>query len=130
MRPSSASRGQTEPVAALVAVVVVALALAVYAGAFEGSLPGSVDRDHAEAAADRVERAITAGGVARPGRLGDALDRVPTGFEANATLTVGDRTEHAGSAAPTTADSASRRVSVRVGAGRVASGRLEVHVWT
>ncbi|MFC7194298.1 hypothetical protein ACFQL4_05895 [Halosimplex aquaticum] len=129
MRPSSASRGQTEPVAALVAVVVVALALAVYAGAFEES--AGLCRPRPRGGRRRPRRTgDNRGGVARPGRLGDALDRVPTGFEANATLTVGDRTEHAGSAAPTTADSASRRVSVRVGAGRVASGRLEVHVWT
>ncbi|WP_415380819.1 hypothetical protein [Halosimplex sp. TS25] len=130
MRRSSARSGQTEPVAALVAVVVVALALALYAGAFEANFPGPVDRDHAEAAADRVERAVTVGGVARPGRLADALDRAPSGYEANATLTVGNVTEHAGPAAPSTGDSASRRVSVRVGGGRVAPGRLEVRVWT
>lgn len=130
MRPWSANRGQTEPVAALVAVVAVAMALAVYAGAFEANLPGPVDRNHAEAAADRVERAVTVGGVARPGRLADALDRVPAGYRANATLTVGDRTEHAGPEFPVTADDASRRVSVRIDAGRVAPGRLEVRVWT
>ncbi|WP_436927853.1 DUF7285 family protein [Halosimplex amylolyticum] len=126
----SANSGQTEPIAAVVAVFVVALALALYAGAFEASLPGPADRNHAEAAADRVERAVTVGGVAREGRLDAALDRAPGGFEANATLTVGDRTEHAGPTAPTTADVASRRVSVRIDAGRVIPGRLEVRVWT
>lgn len=130
MRRSSASRGQTEPVAALVAVVVVALALALYAGAFESSLPGLVDRNHAEPAADRVERAVTDGGVARPEQLEDALDRVPAGYRANATLIVGDRTERAGPESPATANEASRRISVRIGDGRVAPGRLEVRVWT
>ncbi|WP_459192668.1 DUF7285 family protein [Halosimplex sp. J119] len=130
MRRSSGSRGQTEPVAALVAVVVVALALALYAGAFESSLPDPVDRNHAQPAADRVERAVTAGGVARPDRLADALDRVPAGYRANATLTVDNRVERAGPAFPESADEASRRISVRVGEGRVAPGRLEVRVWT
>ncbi|MFB6140293.1 MAG: hypothetical protein ABEJ26_07640 [Halosimplex sp.] len=122
--------GQTEPLAALVAVLVVALALALYAGAFEANLPGPLDRDRAEAAADRIERAVTAGGVARPGRLTAALDRGPSGYRVNATLTVGDRTERAGPAAPATADAASRRVGVRLEPGRIRPGRLEVRVWT
>ena len=130
MRRSSAREAQTEPVAALVAVVVVALALAVYAGAFEANLPGPLDRNHAEAAADRVERAVTTGGVARPGRLPDALDTRPSGYELNASLTVGNRTEHAGPTPPKTADTASRRLSVRTGPGHVSPGRLKVCVWT
>lgn len=124
------AEGQTEPIAALVAVVVVALALALYAGAFEANLPGSVDRDHAAAAADPLERAITVGGVARTGRLSDALDRGPDGYAVNATLSFGNRTEAAGPVAPDTADTASRRVSVRTGAREVVPGRLEVRVWT
>jgi hypothetical protein len=58
MRRWSASEGQTEPLAALVAVVVVALALSLYAGAFETALPGSADRKSGPVA-DGVE----------PGRL-------------------------------------------------------------
>ena len=129
MRRSSVE-GQTEPLAALVAVFVVALALALYAGAFEANLPGPVDRDHAEAAADRIERAVTVGGVARPGRLPDAHDRGPDSYAVNATLTIGNRTEAVGPVAPATADTASRRVSVRTAASEVVPGRLEVRVWT
>ena len=129
MRRSSAE-AQTEPVTALVAVVVVALALAVYAGAFEANVPGPLDRNHAEPAADRVERAVTAGGVARPGRLPDALDRGPSGYETNATLTYGGRTEHAGPTPPETADTASRRLSVHISPGRAIPCRLDVRVWT
>jgi len=130
MRRSSGREAQTEPLAAVVAVVVVALALALYVGAFESNLPGPVDRSHAETAADRIERALTVGGVARSDRLAAVLDRGPDGYRVNATLTVGDRTERVGPPAPETADTASRRVSVRTGPGRVAPGRVEVHVWT
>lgn len=130
MRRSWAREAQTEPLAAVVAVVVVALALALYAGAFEANLPGPVDSDQAETAADRVERALTVGGVARPERLGEALDRGPDGYRINATLAVGDRTIRAGPTVPTSADTARRRVSVRERPGRVVPGRLEVRVWT
>ncbi|ELZ20634.1 hypothetical protein C475_20263 [Halosimplex carlsbadense 2-9-1] len=130
MRRSSGREAQTEPLAAVVAVVVVALALALYVGAFEANLPGPLDRDHAETAADRIERALTAGGVARPGRLSAALDRGPDGYRVNVTLTVGNRIERAGPAPPETADTARRRVSVRTDPGRVEPGRLEVRVWT
>lgn len=130
MRRSSAREAQTEPLAAVVAVVVVAFALALYAGAFEANFPGPVDRNHAEAAADRIERALTVGGVARPDRLAAALDRGPDGYRANATVAVGDRIDRAGPAPPEAADTARRRVSVREGPGRVSPGRLEVRVWT
>lgn len=130
MRRWSGREAQTEPLAAVVAVVVVALALALYAGAFEANLPSPVDRGHAGTAADRVERALTVGGVARPERLGEALDRGPDGYRINATLVVGDRTIRAGPTAPATADTARRRVSVRTEPGRVRPGRLEVRVWT
>jgi len=129
MRRSSAE-GQTEPFAALVAVVVVALALALYAGAFEANLPGPVDRNHAEAAADRIERAITVGAVAKPGRLADELERGPDGYDINATLSYGNSTERVGPVPPETADTARRRVSVRTGSSEVVPGRLEVRVWT
>ncbi|QPV63923.1 hypothetical protein I7X12_04635 [Halosimplex litoreum] len=130
MRRSSGREAQTEPLAAVVAVVVVALALSVYVGALEASLPGPVDRNHAETAADRIERALTVGGVARPDRLATALDRGPDGYRVNATLTVGDRTERVGPTSPEAVDTARRRVSVRIGPGRVEPGRLEVRVWT
>lgn len=130
MRRSS-GRGQTEPVAALVAVVVVALALATYAGAFAANLPGPIDRNHAQTAADRVERGVTVGGVVKADRLPAAVERGPAGYSVNATLTVGNRTTAAaGPTPPETADTASRRVSVHTGSSTVVPGRLEVSVWT
>lgn len=126
----SSDRGQTEPLAALVAVVVVAMALATYAGVFEASVPEPVERNHAQAAADRVERAVTAGGVAHRGRLSDAVERGPPGFTINATLTVGNATTAVGPTPPASADTARRRVSVRDSPGTVVPGRLEVRAWT
>jgi len=129
MRRSSAREAQVEPLAALAAVSVVALALAVYAGAFEASLPGPAERNVAEDAADRVERAVTVGGVARRSELtAETLERVgPDGYHTNATLVTDERTYRAGPTAPATADTARRRVSVRESA--VIPGRLEVRVW-
>jgi hypothetical protein len=123
-------RAQTEPFAALVAVVVVALALALYAGVLETSLPGPVDRDAAEPAADRVERALTVGGVARPARLGDATAAGPDGYRMNLTLVTGVERRSVGPEPPVNSDNATRRVSVARGSGTVGPGRLEVRVWT
>lgn len=149
MPPSSVREGraQTEPLAALAAVAVVAVALALYAGAFEAALPESADRSLASDAADRVERALTAGGVVRPVRFPGPRDPLsqgpvrttsprlnttsvgPDGYHVNATLAAGGRSWSAGPAAPDAADVARRRVSVRLGPGRVRPGSLEVRVW-
>lgn len=130
MRRWSAREGQTEPLAALVAVVVVAVALSLYATAFDASLPTAPDRNAAQQATDRVERSITVGGVVRPSLLPSATASGPDGYRLNATLLVRDTTQRVGPPHPPTADSAGRRVSVRLGAGRVSPGRLEVRVWT
>lgn len=126
----SARSGQIEPVAALAGVCVVAVALAVYAGAFEASLPGPASRSVADPTADRIERAVTVGGVVRPERLADLTSAVPEGYATNVTLVTDDSRWTAGPAAPATADGASRRVSVRRSAASVVPGRLEVRVWS
>jgi hypothetical protein len=129
MRRSSAREAQVEPLAALAAEGVVALALAAYAGAFEASLPGASERNVVKDTADRVERGVTVGGVARPSRLSPkTLQRVgPDGYHVNATLATDGRTYRAGPAAPASAEAAKRRVSVRT--DTVVPGRLEVRVW-
>jgi hypothetical protein len=124
-----ADRAQTEPFAALAAVAVVALALSVFAGAFEGAIPAPADRNLAEPAADRVERHLTVGGVVRRDRLDDATAVGPEGYRTNVTLVVGDDRHHAGPVAPNETDTATRWVSVG-GDGDVDPGRLEVRVWT
>lgn len=144
MRRSSAREAQTEPLAALAAVAVVGIALALYAGAFEDAVPDAADRNVAQDAADRVERAVSDGGVVRPvrmlrgrnaagpwtGRNGPNTSALaPDGYRLNVTLVVDGETTAVGPAAPAVADAASRRVSVRVGPGKVRPGRLEVRVW-
>lgn len=126
----SARKGQTEPFAALAAVAVVALALAVYAGAFEAALPGPVDRNVAQPAADDVERNLTVGGVVRPTRLDGVTAVGPDGYETNVTLASDGERWTDGPRAPETADTAVRRVSVFRGEGSAVPGRLEVTVWT
>lgn len=130
MRRSSGRRAQTEPFAALVAVAVVALALATFAGAFEASVPTPVDRNHAEPVADRVERNLTAGGVVHPDDVDNVSRRGPDGYDVNVTLQWGDGRKTDGPVAPDTADAATRRVSVFLGDADVTPGRLEVRVWT
>ncbi|PSQ05118.1 hypothetical protein BRC92_02950 [Halobacteriales archaeon QS_4_69_31] len=129
-RAATGRRGQLEPFAALAAVAVVALALAVFAGAFEASVPGPADRDVTEPTADRVERALTVGGVVRPGRLDDATAAAPGGYRLNVTLHAGGDRWATGPSTPPTAENASRRVSVFRDAGVADAGRLEVRVWT
>jgi len=119
-----------EPFAALAAVFVVALALSIWAGVFEAALPGPVDRDVAEPTADRVERALTVAGVARPDQIRSLEETGPEGYELNVTLTADDDRWSFGPAAPATADGATRRVSVYTGPGAVSPARLEVRVWT
>lgn len=132
------SRAQTEPFAALAAVVVVALALSVWAGAFEGSLPEPVDRDLAEPTADRVERALTVGGIVRPERLtrnssGRAPSRLvnrsaPESYRLNVTIVRDGGRQSVGPAAPSTTETATRRISAGR-PGSVSPARLEVRVW-
>lgn len=129
----SASRsGQAEPLTALAAVSVLAVALALYAGALESAVPKQADRSLAEPTADRVERAVTTGGVVDLGGvrpLENAPDAGPEGYETNVTLRDGGQQYVVGPERPTTADVATRRVSVRDGPGRASPGRLEVAVW-
>jgi len=129
-RSSVRERCQTEPFAALAAAFVVALALSVWAGVFEASVPEPVDRNVAEPTADRVERALTVAGVVRPDRTGSLRPAGPEGYELNVTLTTDHERWSFGPSAPGTADAATRRVSVYTDPGAVSPGRLEVRVWT
>ena len=123
------SRAQVEPLAALSAVFAVGLALSAYAGVLDATLP-TYDRNLAEPTVERVERAVCEARVADPGALDDGLRAGPDGYRLNLTLAAAGERWHAGPPAPPTADSAESAVGVRVGPGRVRSGRLRVEVWT
>ncbi len=124
----SSGRGQAEPLAALVAVGAVCLSLSLYAGVLDASLPGSSERDVAAATIDPVHDRLAPDGVVRPDRL--AADRlpVPAGYDANVTVVADGRRWSVGPALPAAADTARRRVTVRVGPAGLRSGVLRVRL--
>lgn len=128
--PRSSDRGQAEPIAALVAVVTVGLALGLYAGHLDASLPGSPDRALAESAVERVENAVAPAGVAKPSLLDAGQRAGPDGYRTNVTLTVGDDRWEAGPAAPTSADAETVRLGVRTSPATIRTGTLRVTVWS
>jgi len=125
----SSARAATEPLAALVAVFAVSTGLALYAGMLDGAVAEATgDRDVAGPTADAVERTITDAGIVDPERVGDALDVVPAGYEANVTLRA-DQQWSAGPTPPERADTDRRTVSVALGPATVRRGVLRVRVW-
>ncbi|WP_257298900.1 hypothetical protein [Haloarchaeobius sp. FL176] len=126
----STRRAQVEPTAALVAVFAVAVGLTLYAGALD-SLPAAEDsRRVAEPTLSRVHESLTASGVADPAELSDTLAAGPDGYHVAVTLAADGERWRVGPAAPPTAATAARPVSVRIAAGVVVSGRLRVEVWS
>lgn len=124
-----------EPLAALVAVVVVGLALGLYAGAFADAAPDD-DRSTARAALDRAEETVTVGGVVDPSRM----RRVEAPGAATAIeLEAGGERWLAASGpdapgppevrSPDAVAVAERRVTVRVAPGRNVRGTLRAVVW-
>lgn len=118
-----------EPLAALVAVAAVALALSLYAGVLEASLPEDTDREGA-VTADRALAAVAPDGVARPERLSAALSAAPAGYRLNLTLTTGERRWSAGPDHPPGAEARTRQAAVRLDPGQVRPGTLRVVVWS
>lgn len=132
---SAADRAAVEPVAALVAVVVVGLALGLYAGALDDAAPDR-SRQSADAALDRVEPAITVGGVVDPDRLRRVeAQETATAVELEAN---GERWLAASGPdapgppsvrSPEAVAVAERQVTVRVGPGKNVRGTLRAVVW-
>jgi len=122
-------RGQVEPLAAIVAVFAVGVALSAYAGVLDATLP-TPDRNLAEPTVERAERALADAGVVAPDALPARLEVGPDDYRVNLTLDVAGRTWHAGPTPPPRADAAARPVSVRVAPGRVRPGQLRAEVWT
>ncbi|WP_435345402.1 DUF7285 family protein [Haloarchaeobius sp. HRN-SO-5] len=127
----STRRGQTEPTAALVSVFAVCVGLALYAGALEGTLAGD-DRSRAvaEPTLERVHETLAPAGVADPDALSDTLDAGPDGYHLAVSVAADGERWRAGPAAPETAATAARPVSVSVAPGVVVAGTLRVEVWT
>ncbi|MFC7177192.1 DUF7285 family protein [Halosegnis marinus] len=119
----SSDRAQAEPLAALVAVAAVCLALSAYAGVVDDVLPR--EGPSPEARLDAVADDLAPAGVVPPARV----DSIPLPEGTNVSLAVGNRSWTRGPTPPRVAASARRRVPVRVGPGRVVPGRLRVSVW-
>lgn len=131
-RRNKRTRGQVEPLAALVAVFAVGVALSAYAGVVSDVLP-TPDRNVADPTVERVHEAVTTAGVAVPERLPKAITAAPDGYRLNVTLTAAGRRWHAGPTPPSVdsdADSAARAMSVRIDPGRIRPGRLRVVAWS
>jgi hypothetical protein len=127
---SSSARGQTEPLAALVAVAAVAVGLSLYAGALDDAFEDAPDREIAEPTLDRVERTLAPAGVVEPASLPDGRVRVPAGYDVNITLTTDREWWSTGPVPPADeSDSAGRLTSVLVGPTDVRPGRFQVVVW-
>jgi|AntDeeMetagen192_2_1112575.scaffolds.fasta_scaffold07302_2 hypothetical protein len=126
----SSGRGQTEPLAALVAVVAVGLGLSLYVGVLDAELAPSSERNVAASAIERVEDAVAPSAVAHPDRIDDAQAAGPVGYRTNVTLTTADQRWRSGPSVPENADSARKRLGVRIGPSRIRAGTLRVRVWT
>lgn len=130
MSCSSARRGQVEPTAALAATFAVVVALGLYAGALDDAMPNRRDRNLAAPTLDRAHAELAPHGIAvDPGAVDRGSIAGPPGHRVNVSLKTARRQWSTGRPVPHTADTASRTVSVELGAGRVRAGTLRVGVW-
>lgn len=128
----SSDSGQTEPLAALVAVFALGVGLSLYVGVLDSTLPLlSTESKMAPIAADRFLTESSSFGVLEPPVAGAVAASRPTGYELNATV----RTESAvwtggpSRAAVSELECIDRAVSVRTAPGQVRPGQAEVCVW-
>lgn len=122
----SSGRAQTEPLAALIALLAVVAAVGAYATLYDHTLPDP-SRPAPTPSLERVTDTLTNGGVANPGRLTEA--ETPAGVALNVTLRAANETWTRGPETPPQAPVAARALAVRVG-GQVVPGRLRVVVWS
>lgn len=146
-------RGQTEPLAALVAVAAMCLAVSIYTGVFTSLIPTvQEDRDVRDGTLEAVWHDVTDTGVyhptSRPGKPAtlDQLSRdsVPSGYNVLVKITVIDRHGRVSTVAeggftdsgaraslepPATAQRAERPITVRTAPGRLEHGTLRVVIW-
>ncbi|MFO7925776.1 MAG: DUF7285 family protein [Halobacteriota archaeon] len=127
---SSSDRGQTEPLAALVAVVALGVGLSIYVGVLDSTLTSLAGGDDmAPIAAETLVAEASSFGVVQP-PLGAAVDAArPNGHAMNVTLQANSGTWVEGPARTDVADCVKRMVSVRTAPGTVRPGTVEVCVW-
>jgi hypothetical protein len=130
---TSSDRGQTDPIAALVALLAVGVGLAMYAGAIADADPGTQPRETAGIVLDRVDDRVVVAGVAHPDRLrvpdDVGVDRRRLGVAmvtAERRWLIGE--QRATRPVPPKATVARRSVSVRIAPGEQVRGELRVVV--
>ncbi|WP_280535218.1 hypothetical protein [Halopenitus sp. POP-27] len=126
-------RGQTEPIAALVALLAVGVGLAVYAGVIADADPGTDRRATADIVLDRVHDRVVVAGVAHPDRLAVPADSGIDRGRIGIVIETAERRWHVGERPatrpyPPDADVARRSVSVRSAPGQQRRGELRVVV--
>lgn len=147
--PNVSSRGQTEPLAALVSVAAICIAISVYAGVASTVLPDlGGEREIESATIDRLWTELSTDGVVEieESGLGHHIetDALPRGYRVAVTVTVVDGDGHLDAVgeetfdtdgnparleAPDTASTATRPVPVQVDDADIRPGRLTVVVW-
>lgn len=125
---SPEDRAQTEPIAALVAVLAVGVGLALYAGAASQATP-QPERSSAAPAMERLSSVAVTDGTLDPSAIPAPSELAPGARGTAVTLQYDGEERRFGPAAPPDADRASRSVSVRVAPGDLRAGRVVVEVW-
>lgn len=127
---SSSARGQTEPLAALIAVLALGIGLSLYVGVLDSTLPTLTDeREIAPTAADRFLAEASSFGVIEPPIAEASGEASPNGYRLNATVRASDGRWSGGPPRAETGECVDRSISVRTAPGTVRPGRVEVCVW-
>lgn len=127
--PPARGRAQTEPLAALVALLAVCTGVALYAGVAQDAAP-TVEPAAAAPAMERLSTVAVEDGTVAPAAVPEPEAIVAGGREARITLAYGDRVRTYGPEPPRNAARSARPVSVRVRPGVRRPGRLVVEVWS
>lgn len=145
---TTAIRGQSEPLAALLSVAIVCLVISLYVGAFTDTLPAlGEDRDVSDPTADAIWQEIrTDGAVDASDSVAESIDRssLPAGYavsveirtvDTDGKIAVTDSVQFDTGGEPSALDvpadttTIERPVAVRLRSGDVRPGTLVVEVW-
>ncbi|MFB6091712.1 MAG: hypothetical protein ABEK02_01735, partial [Haloquadratum sp.] len=131
-------RGQTTPIAALVALFAVCAGLSLYATTLGAVTPKATTDRLADPTLDRVYDVVSDGGVVDPTRLSRGEAVAPDGYRVAVSVAAatsdrrwryGPHPPGDGESGSGTVDRATRPVSVQTRDGAVVWGRLTVRVW-
>lgn len=129
-----ANRAQTEPLVALIAVVLVVIGVGLYAGALEDAQTLAGDRNPAATTLERALVSLTPGTVVRPVKLNKELlaELGPSARSVRVVIVAGTQKWALGKQPPDHGSpaNAQRAVAVRVGPDAVRLGRVRVVIWS